>query len=117
MNPEFRRNVWLELSPRRLMTMTVVLVLAFFAAALSGNEWLPPATAVTLYYFIVVFWGSRNAALSVVGEIRDRTWDFQRSVCARRRRDDLGQAVRRDGLQLVWRRDLSRRHPGLSRGA
>ena len=78
MNPEFRRNVWLELSPRRLITMTAVLVLAFFAAALSGNEWLPLTTAVTLYYFIVVFWGSRNAALSVVGEIRDRTWDFQR---------------------------------------
>ena len=78
MNPEFRRNVWLELSPRRLITMTVVLVLAFFASALSGSEWLPSSVAVTLYYFIVVFWGSRNAALSVVGEIRDRTWDFQR---------------------------------------
>jgi hypothetical protein len=78
MNPEFRRNVWLELSPRRVITMTVVLVLAFFAAAVSGTTWLPLTTAVTLYYFIVVFWGSRNAALSVVGEIRDRTWDFQR---------------------------------------
>jgi hypothetical protein len=78
MNPEFRRNVWLELSPRRVITMTVVLVLAFFAAAVSGTTWLPLSTAVTLYYFIVVFWGSRNAALSVVGEIRDRTWDFQR---------------------------------------
>ena len=78
MNPEFRRNVWLELSPRRLMTMTVVLVLIFFAAALSGNDWTPPAAATILYYFIVVIWGARNAALSVVGEIRDRTWDFQR---------------------------------------
>jgi hypothetical protein len=78
MNPEFRRNVWLELSPRRLMTMTAVLVLIFFAAALSGNDWTPPAAATILYYFIVVIWGARNAALSVVGEIRDRTWDFQR---------------------------------------
>jgi len=78
MNPEFRRNVWLELSPRRLMTMTAVLVLIFFAAAVSGNNWLPLSAATTLYYFIVVFWGSRNAALSVVGEIRERTWDFQR---------------------------------------
>ena len=78
MNPEFRRNIWLELSPRRLITMTAVLVLAFFAAALSGTEWLPSTTAVLIYYFIVVFWGTRNAALSVVGEIRERTWDFQR---------------------------------------
>jgi hypothetical protein len=78
MNPEFRRNVWLELSPRRVITMTIVLLLIFFASAVSGTEWLPSSTAVMLYYFIVVFWGSRNAALSVVGEIRDRTWDFQR---------------------------------------
>jgi hypothetical protein len=78
MNPEFRRNIWLELSTRRIMTMTAVLVLIFFAAALSGSDWTPPATAIFLYYFIVVVWGARNAALSVVGEIRDRTWDFQR---------------------------------------
>ena len=78
MNPEFRRNIWLELTPRRLLTMTVVLVLVFFAAALSGSDWPPAGAAKTLYYFIVVLWGARNAALSVVGEIRDRTWDSQR---------------------------------------
>ena len=47
---------------------------------------------------IVVVWGTRNAALSVVGEIRDRTWDMQRLSLARARRDDLGQAVRLDDL-------------------
>ena len=46
MNPEVRRNIWLELSTRRRMTMTAVLVLIFFAAALSGSEWTPPATAI-----------------------------------------------------------------------
>ncbi len=79
MNPEFVRNVWLELTPRRLTLMTVVLALAFFAAALSGGvDYRPAAVAKALYYFIVVFWGARNAALSVVGEIRERTWDSQR---------------------------------------
>lgn len=78
MNPEFRRNLWLELTPRRVTTMTVVLLLIFFAAALSGADWTPSVAAVAIYYFIVVFWGTRNAALSVVGEIRDRTWDLQR---------------------------------------
>src|SRR5579862_622735 len=78
MNPEFRRNIWLELTPRRVLTMTTVLLLIFFAAALTGSESTPVSAAVTLYYFIVVFWGARNASLSVVGEIRDRTWDFQR---------------------------------------
>ena len=79
MNPEFTRNVWLELTPRRAAFMTVVLALIFFAAALSGGSDARPAwVAELLFYFIVVFWGSRNAALSVVGEIRDRTWDSQR---------------------------------------
>jgi hypothetical protein len=79
MNPEFRRNIWLELTTRRLVVMTAALALAFSAAALSGgSDFGPGNVAVALYYFIVVFWGSRNAALSVVGEIRDRTWDLQR---------------------------------------
>jgi hypothetical protein len=79
MNPEFRRNLWLELTPRRVLLMTIVLALAFFAASLSGGtDYRPAWVAEMFYYFIVVIWGSRNAALSVVGEIRDRTWDGQR---------------------------------------
>jgi hypothetical protein len=78
MNPEFRRNVWLELSPRRVTTMTAILVLVFFASTLGGNLWTPAGAANDLYYFIVIVWGTWNAALCVVGEIRERTWDFQR---------------------------------------
>lgn len=51
----------------------------FGAAALSaGTSYRPAAVATFLYYVIVVLWGSRNAALGVVGEIRERTWDVQR---------------------------------------
>jgi hypothetical protein len=78
MNPEFERNLWLELTTRRVMLMVGVLALIFFAAALAGNEWTPSGAASGLFYLIVVVWGSRSAALSVVGEIRDRTWDGQR---------------------------------------
>ena len=78
MNPEFIRNVWLELTPRRVLLMVAVLGLIFFAATLVGGSWTPSETASWLYYLIVVVWGSRSAALSVVGEIRDRTWDGQR---------------------------------------
>ncbi len=82
MNPEFQRNLWLELTPRRLILMTALLALAFLAAGLATNRdtaVLVPvaATAEWLYYAIVVVWGTRNAALAVVGEIRDRTWDMQ----------------------------------------
>jgi len=79
MNPEFQRNLWLELTPRRMFLMAVVLALIFFAAALTqGTVSGPGEAARWLYYLIVVVWGTRNAALSVVGEIRDRTWDGQR---------------------------------------
>ncbi|MGZ5932043.1 MAG: hypothetical protein ACXWLZ_07740 [Rhizomicrobium sp.] len=79
MNPEFERNVWLELTPRRVLMMAGLLALTFFAASLAdGVEWGPSSVASFLYYAIVVVWGSRNAAMSVVGEIRDRTWDMQR---------------------------------------
>lgn len=78
MNPEFERNIWLEMTPQRVLLMAAVLALVFFAAALSKDSWTPSVVASWLYYLIVVVWGSRSAALSVVGEIRDRTWDGQR---------------------------------------
>ena len=79
MNPEFQRNLWLELTPPRLILMAGF-VLFVLAAAQAAPEGLPGAhlVAIALYYFLVVLWGGRNAALSVIGEIRERTWDFQR---------------------------------------
>ncbi|HEY5338065.1 MAG TPA: hypothetical protein VIJ85_07685 [Rhizomicrobium sp.] len=77
-NPEFRRNLWLELSPRRIVFMVAILGLIFFAAAVTNADNGPASVAEMLYYLIVVLWGARNAGLSVVGEIRDRTWDSQR---------------------------------------
>jgi hypothetical protein len=78
MGPEFRRNLWLELTPRRVVFMTGFLALVFFAAAVSGPSYTPYSAAETIYYLIVVIWGARNAGLSIVGEIRDHTWDLQR---------------------------------------
>jgi len=78
MNPEFRRNVWLEVTPLRLVVLVAVLLFAFFAAALTEGFAGPGSVARWAYYFLVVVWGTRSAARSVVGEIRDRTWDSQR---------------------------------------
>jgi hypothetical protein len=78
-NPEFLRNVWLELTPQRLGLMTGGLALAFLAAALPGGlEEGALSVSRWLYLVIVVVFGTRSAALAVVGEIRDRTWDSQR---------------------------------------
>lgn len=80
MNAEFERNLWLELTPRRLVAMPVVLALVFFAASLGAGDDLGAIATVArfLFYGIVVLWGTRAAAETVVGEIQARTWDSQR---------------------------------------
>lgn len=79
MNPEFKRNLWLEFTPARLLLMAgfVLFLIATFSAAPSGFPG-PASIALALYYFLVVLWGARNAALSVITEIRERTWDAQK---------------------------------------
>lgn len=76
MNPEFVRNLWLEAMPFRLALIAGLLLLAFTASTAVSLG--PQAVALALYWFFVVLWGTRSAALSVVGEIRERTWDSQK---------------------------------------
>ncbi len=88
MNPELRRNLWLELSTHRLIAMPVVLTAVFILtyAFKSGSLALGDAeaasavadVALVAYGLIVVLWGGRLAAGAVVEEIRDRTWDDQK---------------------------------------
>lgn len=86
MNPELRRNLWLELSPMRLILMPAVLGLLFaaiwttwgFGAEAAGQLGAVAAASKYFYFFIVVIWGTWIAARLVTAEIRDRTWDFQR---------------------------------------
>lgn len=84
MNPEFQRNLWLEASPRRIAWAAVVLVLIYGATALVARESasgpLPAMAGVGAFVFLAcgLLWGSRAAGGAVLGEIADRTWDFQR---------------------------------------
>src|SRR5262249_9147698 len=76
-NPEFQRNLWLELTPRRMILMVALLGLGLFAAGVSGDRNALVSLARTLFYAIVVLWGTRNAALAVVAETRDPPWHMQ----------------------------------------
>ncbi|KAF0185279.1 MAG: hypothetical protein IV086_08365 [Hyphomonadaceae bacterium] len=82
MNPEFKRNLWLEISPTRLMLMAVVLGVIFaitwFAAGDADRPAALAGIAEGLFGVIVGLWGSFKAGRSVADEIRERTWDFQR---------------------------------------
>ncbi len=84
MNPEFLRNVWLELSVTRVLGAALVLGLiaggVFLIGEATGGDAAEFYSNVLVAITVVClfFWGPRNAAASVIGEIRERTWDFQR---------------------------------------
>ncbi|KRB51054.1 hypothetical protein [Phenylobacterium sp. Root700] len=84
MNPEFQRNLWLEASPRRIAWAGVVLLLIYGAAITltRSNPYgaLPALGGVGAVVFVVcaMIWGARASGNSILTEIADRTWDFQR---------------------------------------
>lgn len=80
-NPEFKRNLWLQFSLQRAIGMPAILGLAFLAVHLASA----PDSAATLYRFafglyiaLVFLWGTRNASAAIADELRDKTWDQQR---------------------------------------
>ena len=80
-NPEFRRNLWLELSPSRLVGMPLVLAAIFCLAYVSDDYTLGQgvaSVAVGLYFVLSLIWGTKLASETVMNELRDHTWDGQR---------------------------------------
>ena len=69
MNPELQRNIWLELTTRRMIAMPIILALIFTLPF--GNATL----ATFLYLGLTLFWGTRQAAEAVASEVAQRTWD------------------------------------------
>lgn len=81
MNPELRRNLWLEITTHRLLAMPVVLGLTFLALAAIDKpnaaahlNWL----ALVGFGLLTALWGSRLAGNAILDEITDKTWDWQR---------------------------------------
>ncbi len=80
-NPEFRRNLWLEITPHRLIGMPLVLGAMFLLACLlNDQEWGQGVAnlALTLCGLISMLWGASLAAESILSEVRSHTWENQR---------------------------------------
>lgn len=78
-NPEFMRNLWLELSVHRLIATPVMLALVFFIILQNdGGESMAMYVAGTIFGLATIIWGAYLAYASLVGEIQHRTWDNQR---------------------------------------
>lgn len=80
LNPELRRNLWLELTLHRLIAMPVVLVMVFALIHAASDD---PAKSVAvaaawIAALLLGGWGVRNASDCVLEEVRARTWDAQR---------------------------------------
>jgi hypothetical protein len=76
LNPEFRRYLWTELSPHRLIAMPVVLGALFALAGLT--EFGVKTAAYYCFALVVYLWGTRRAAAAVAEEVQGGTWDSQR---------------------------------------
>ena len=81
MNPELRRNLWLELTLHRLLALPAGLaLLMLLIRALAGEEAARPISIAAAAVFVgfTVIWGAIQVGESVLGELRGRTWDGQR---------------------------------------
>lgn len=80
LNPEFQRNIWLEISPKRLLLMLVVLAIIYVLVVYND----PSATVTLMLVFgaigalFVIGWGSLTVMQSINHEVIERTWDQQR---------------------------------------
>ena len=81
MNPELLRNLWLEMTPHRLIAMPLILAALFFVIYLIAQQSAIPvikSVSMLMYFLLALFWGTRLAGESIINEIRDYTWDTQR---------------------------------------
>jgi hypothetical protein len=79
MNPEFRRNLWLELTKERLIAMPAIIG---FGALIFANISDASKVGWVAWSIAVLFgliWGTRLSTASIVREVSGRTWDAQRA--------------------------------------
>ncbi|OGQ53211.1 MAG: hypothetical protein A3J24_02305 [Deltaproteobacteria bacterium RIFCSPLOWO2_02_FULL_53_8] len=81
LNPEFRRNVWQEITTHRLVAMPLFLgaVMFLFYLLTDNNAMAVNSASFFLFVVITMIWGARMAYISVVSEVQGLTWDSQRT--------------------------------------
>jgi len=80
LNPELQRNIWKDFSLHRILIMALTIFLILWVFALGTNL---PARADAAFYlacFFIFIWGTKNASETVIEEVNNSTWDFQRQT-------------------------------------
>ena len=82
-NPEFAKNIWMELSLQRLIAMPAIIfiiVLLIFTNMHREDEAWQTLHYASLSGFVIVglIWGIKTSADSIIDEYNDKTWDWQK---------------------------------------
>lgn len=80
-NPELRRNLWLEITPQRLIVAPSVIALLVLVIVSAARDPQAVLSRLGSYGFLAatVLWGARLASQSLSEEFADGTWDGQRT--------------------------------------
>jgi len=78
LNPELRRNIWLEFSIHRIIITPVTIGLILYLVYLTSNATKSAEIAFDIACFFIFLWGTKNASETVINEVNGSTWDFQR---------------------------------------
>ncbi len=78
-NPEFLRNLRLEFSLHRLVSLPLIMALVLTATRLATETSTSLGGAASVMAFILlILWGTRKSSESVLSEVENLTWDTQR---------------------------------------
>lgn len=86
-NPEFLKNLWIEISPTRLIVMPIILGLIFYGTYLANlpttynpNQGIESLiySAIICFILIVFVWGGKLSSDTIISEVNNRTWLNQR---------------------------------------
>ncbi len=79
-NPEFQRNLWLEITPHRLIATPLIIGAVYYLILFSGDNNESALLSISLWVFVLLtgLWGAYQAENSIVTEVQSKTWPLQR---------------------------------------
>ncbi|MGD9592918.1 MAG: hypothetical protein AB7V32_10395 [Candidatus Berkiella sp.] len=77
-NPELRRNIWLDFTFHRVIITPVVISLIAYLFYLTGGLQSSGDITFNLACIFIFLWGTKRASETVIDEVTNSTWDFQR---------------------------------------
>lgn len=77
-NAELHRNIWLDFNYHRMMMAPIFIGLIVYITYLTSSQQSAAAIAFQLACFFIFLWGAKRSSETVIDEVNNSTWDFQR---------------------------------------